>query len=275
MSIIDELITPFKAISLREMEDVKLLNRRDTKFVFGAEKLPAIMEQLYPSYYILEVDGVRLQHYDTLYFDTPGHHLYLLHHNKRLNRFKVRSRRYLDSDLCYFEIKFKNNKGRTFKERNRQQGPQEEISGQQEELLASLTGYKPAMLQPSLQVIFSRITLVNRALTERVTIDTGITFRCENAEKAYPGLVIAEVKQDRSAFSAIAHILHKVHIPKTRISKYCLGIVSLNRTIKQNNFKHKLYLINKLNHDIRETSHDALPAAAPGHAGQGVFAAAG
>ncbi|MEI7724587.1 MAG: polyphosphate polymerase domain-containing protein [Bacteroidota bacterium] len=274
MSIIDELIVPFESVTLEKMDEVKLLNRMDTKFVFNAEKLPCILAQLYASYYILEIGLVRHHRYETLYFDTPGHHLYLNHHNKRMNRFKVRSRKYVDSGLCYFEIKFKNNKERTLKERNKQKGSQEEITGKQEHLLTSLTKLTADMLQPALWVDFSRITLVNHGMTERVTIDTGLTFRNEAAERVYPGVVIAEVKQERSASSAISAILHKEHVPGARISKYCLGIISLNPYIKQNNFKQKLHLINKLNHDICETNHDVLPAVAPGPAGEGMHPAA-
>jgi len=172
MSTIDELISSFESISLEKMDEVKLLNRMDAKFAFRAEKLPGILAQLSSSYFILEIDQLRLQRYETLYFDTPGHTLYLNHHNKRLHRFKVRSRKYVDSGLCYFEIKFKNNKRRTIKHRNRQTGRQEEITGKQE------------------------------------------------------------------------------HIPGNNISKYCLGMISLNEKIKQNNFKQKLHIIKKLNHDI-------------------------
>ncbi|MCX6304654.1 MAG: polyphosphate polymerase domain-containing protein [Bacteroidetes bacterium] len=250
MSTIDEMITLFEPIPLEKMDEVKLLNRMDSKFIFNAAKLPCVLEQLYASYYVLEIGMVRLQRYETLYFDTPEHRLYLNHHNKRLNRFKVRSRKYVDSGLCYFEIKFKNNKGRTLKERNRQKGPQEEITGKQERLLTTTTKLTPGMLQPVLWVNFTRITLVNHGMSERVTIDTGLTFRHGLAERSYPGLVIAEVKQDRSAPSVISGILHREHVPGTNISKYCLGIISLNQEIKQNNFKQKLIHINKLNHDI-------------------------
>jgi hypothetical protein len=251
MSTIEDLIAPFGPISLDRMDEVKLLNRMDSKFIFRSEKLPGILAGLYAFYDILEVSQVRLQRYETLYFDTPEHLLYLNHHNKHLNRFKVRSRKYLDSGLCYFEIKFKNNKGRTLKVRNRQKGPQEEITGKQAQLLTATTKLTPEMLRPSLRVIFSRITLVNHGMSERVTIDTGLTFSNGSDERAYPGVVIAEVKQDRSGSSIISDILHKEHLPGSNISKYCLGIISLNNQIKQNNFKQKLLHLNKLNHDIR------------------------
>jgi hypothetical protein len=274
MSTIDELIAPFMPISLEKTEGVELLNRMDSKFVFEAEKLPDILASLYGSYYILEIGQVRLQRYETLYFDTPGHLLYLDHHNKRLNRFKVRSRKYVDSGICYFEIKFKNNKGRTFKKRNRHNGPQEEIAGKQEKLLISCTKLNPGMLLPALWVNFSRITLVNLGMSERVTIDTGLTFRNGTAGRSYPGVVIAEVKQDRSSVSFFSGVLQKEHVPGSRISKYCLGIASLNDHIKKNNFKQKLRSFNKMNHDISETNHNVFHAIAPGAAGQGVHPAA-
>ena len=250
MSTIDELIIPFTPISLEKMDEVKLLNRMDSKFVFEVAKLPGILAQLYSSYYILEINQVRLQRYETLYFDTPEYQMYLDHHNKRLNRFKVRSRKYVESGMNYFEIKFKNNKERTIKKRDKQPGVQEEITGRQERLLTSCTNLTPGMLTPVLWVNFSRITLVSLAMTERVTIDTGLTFRSGVAEHTYPGVVIAEVKQDRYGSSVVAGILHEAHIPGANISKYCLGIITLNKHIKQNNFKQKLRHIKKLNHDI-------------------------
>jgi hypothetical protein len=249
MSIIDELTLPFEPVSLEKLDQVKLLNRVDSKFVFSALKLPDILGHLYASYYILEINQVRLQRYETLYFDTPDHRLYLNHHNKRLTRFKVRNRRYVDSDLCYFEVKFKNNKGRTFKERKKQTGPPEVITGRQEQLLTACTNLTPEMLLPTLWVNFSRITLVNHGMTERVTIDTGLTFSNGSSEISYPGVVIAEVKQERSHYSVVSGILHQEHVPGTNISKYCLGMISLDRHIKQNNFKQKLLFFNKLNHD--------------------------
>jgi hypothetical protein len=249
MSIIDELIIPFEPVSLERLDQVKLLKRMDSKFVFSAAKLPCILAQLYASYYILEISQVRSQRYETIYFDTIDHRLYLNHHNKRMTRFKVRSRKYLDSDLCYFEIKLKNNKGRTLKKRNKQTGPREVITGRQERLLTSCTGLTPEMLMPTLRVNFSRITLVNHGMSERVTIDTGLSFRNNTAECHYPGVVIAEVKQERSQNSVVSGILHQEHVPGTNISKYCLGIISLNHHIKQNNFKQKLLFFNKLNHD--------------------------
>ncbi len=61
--------------------------------------------------------GKRLNHYRTLYFDTPDFELYLLHVNGRADRYKVRSREYTDTHLSYLEVKHRTPKDRTIKER--------------------------------------------------------------------------------------------------------------------------------------------------------------
>ncbi len=96
----------------------KLMKRTDTKFVFPSILLPAILDNLSPTYRILEVDNnVRLQHYQTLYFDTPDFQLYQQHHNGQRDRFKLRVRSYLNSEINYLEVKKKDNHNVTRKSR--------------------------------------------------------------------------------------------------------------------------------------------------------------
>src|SRR5687767_7859268 len=114
---ISEALLQFAPISLDEMDGVKLMDRTDTKFLFKAEQLPAFLEQLATSYRVLEINDRRICRYETLYFDTADFQLYLCHQNGKLNRYKVRFRRYVESDVSYFEVKLKNNKGRTIKTR--------------------------------------------------------------------------------------------------------------------------------------------------------------
>ncbi|MCK9203411.1 MAG: polyphosphate polymerase domain-containing protein [Bacteroidales bacterium] len=250
MSIIDELLLRFSAITLPEMDRVTLLNRVDTKFIFRVGKLPAILKKLPEVYRALEIEGNRQTHYETLYFDTPDYRMYLDHHNKKLNRFKVRSRKYVESNQCFFEVKFKNNRGRTIKKRVNDTTLNDIINDNPGELLSELTPYRPEMLVPSLRVFFSRITLVNKSLTERITLDTGLSFQKGDETASYPGVVIAELKQDRSQRSRFRTALREEHVVQSSMSKYCLGIISLNQHIKKNNFKSKMLNINKLNHDI-------------------------
>jgi hypothetical protein len=250
MSIIDELLTPFESIGLCEMDKVKLLNRIDTKFMFQASKLPQVLNFMKEKYRILEVEGKRKSCYETLYYDTPDHTMYIQHHNGKLNRFKVRSRKYIESNQSFFEIKFKNNKGRTIKKRIIVADTDNPINDNTELFLTQSTPFTAAMLNPALQVNYSRMTFVNLEKTERVTIDIDLGFSHLGKEHAYPGLIIAELKQSRSRNSVFRSVMHEEHIVDSAISKYCLGIITLNDRIKQNNFIPKLSLIKKLNHDI-------------------------
>ena len=98
------------------MDSVKLLNRTDTKFIFNKDLFDSILSKIKNDYQILTINNNKTASYRTLYFDTDQFKFYNDHHNKRGNRYKVRIRKYLDSDLCFLEIKNKR-KGRTIKTR--------------------------------------------------------------------------------------------------------------------------------------------------------------
>ena len=95
------------------MDQVTLLNRIDTKFVFEQGLLEKVLQEIKPHYRVLDIDGVRLNSYRSIYFDTEDFKFYYEHHNGKKNRSKVRYREYIDSGLCFLEVKKKNNKGKT------------------------------------------------------------------------------------------------------------------------------------------------------------------
>ncbi len=270
MNTIDEILPLFDPISLDCMDKVQLLNRVDTKFMFNEKELIPVLDRMKEDYFMLEADGIRCNRYESLYFDTSDRRMYLEHHNGKLNRYKVRYREYVYSGLCFFEIKFKNNKGRTLKERIDVPRISRTISGVQADFLASHSPYVAEALRPALDVSFSRITLVNRAMTERITIDTGLDFSNGIHERQVPRLVIAELKHESSKASPFQALLHEFHIKNISISKYCLGTVTLFPDIKKNNFKPKLLYINKITHDTHETYHDSPAAAHAVVSGEGM-----
>lgn len=243
---LSEALFQFAPVSLQEMDNVKLMDRTDTKFLFKMEQLPYFLEELSNSYRVLEVSSKRICRYETLYFDTPNFQLYLHHQNGKLNRYKVRYRRYIESDLSFFEIKFKNNKGRTIKNRVKKKAIEYSITGKAENLLRENTNLDPALLEPKIWVNYSRITLVNTFLKERVTIDVNLSFKNTVASSGLENLVIAEVKQESCASSPFIDLMKKNHIRRGSISKYCLGIASLYKDVKQNNYKPKLLNLNKI-----------------------------
>ncbi len=242
----------FEPISLTEMDEVKLLNRMDTKYTFSLQHLPLLLQELRADYRLLQIGDKRCTSYETLYFDTEDYHFYTQHHNGKQNRYKVRMRQYIGSGLHYFEIKFKNNKKRTIKTRVKRPVFDEHIEGRSSELLQRVASMESDALQPALWVYFTRMTLVSKTLDERLTIDTGLHYRMDDKTLAFPNIVIAEVKQDRSRKSAFISLMLKHHIRQISISKYCLGIASLVDQVKKNNFKIRLNYINKINHETTQ-----------------------
>jgi len=240
-------LNEFDPITLKEMDSVKLQDRIDTKFMFKDNLLPLILDRMINDYYILDINGIRYNHYETLYFDTEQFDLYLKHHNGRVNRYKFRARRYVESDLNFFEIKFKNQKGRTVKDRIKRPELVSKICDTSYEFVKNTSNINPESLVAKLWVNYRRMTFVGKHTQERLTIDTKLTFLDEHQTVPITGLVIAEVKQgsvrDKSPFVGIMRH-HKVK--EKSISKYCLGVISLHQDIKKNRFKPTLLYLQKL-----------------------------
>lgn len=242
-----EKLDRFAPITLREMDGVKLLDRVDTKFMFHVSHLPFLLDRMMADYYLLEVGGQRYSRYETLYFDTARFDMYLQHHNGRLNRYKFRARRYVDSDLHFFEVKFKSNKGRTVKERIKRPATVERLEDKSAELVRAASPVDPGSLLPRIWVDYVRFTFVSKHGQERLTIDTSLGYRETGKSVVYEGLVIAEVKQgsgtQRSPFISL---MRERHIQEKSISKYCLGVITLHPEVKRNRFKPTLYHLQKL-----------------------------
>jgi hypothetical protein len=243
---VHEILNSFTSITLKEMDNVKLMDRTDTKYVFRLDNLPAFLEAIKDDYRVLDVNGHRISRYESLYFDTKNFDLYLCHHRGKPGRYKVRCRKYVESELHFFEVKYKNNKGRTIKDRVKQKKIDGLIVDSAEDLLKEKTPLQAANLEAKLWVNYSRITLVNRNSPERVTIDVDLTFKNEQVDKTIHNLVIAEVKQDKALVSSFIRLMKKHHIREGSMSKYCYGVISLFDRVKYNNFKPKLITIKKI-----------------------------
>ena len=227
------------------MDNVALMDRTDTKFVFRVDQLHVFLEQIKNDYRVLEVKGNRISRYESLYFDTENFDLYYAHHRGKPTRFKIRCRKYVESELHFFEVKYKNNKGRTIKDRVKQTGIDGKIIDTAETLLKEKTPMLPAHLEAKLWVNYSRITFVNKNSPERVTIDLDLTFKNSEQDKTIDNLVIAEVKQDKAVDSAFMKLMKGYHVREGTISKYCFGVINLYNKIRHNNFKPNLILLKK------------------------------
>ncbi len=253
------LLESFSPISLTDMSSVKLMNRTDTKFVASQQMLEQFLRQMAGRYSVQETAGHRIGSYHTVYLDTPDCQMYLAHHNRRLTRQKIRIREYVDTQTFFFEIKNKNNHGRTRKKRI----PTDGFGIGQNGGLSRIPSTNPAFeqfflrhsrypfesLSPALENRFQRITLVNQTMTERITIDINLKFnnlRTGQTADLSP-LIIIELKQDGlNSSKETRRILDACRIKPFRISKYCIGSALTDPRLKQNNFKQKIRTLQKI-----------------------------
>jgi hypothetical protein len=195
---------------------------------------------------VLQVDGVRLNRYRTLYFDTADLEFYTSHHTGRTDRFKVRSRSYLDSGVSFLEVKHKSKKGRVTKDRIRTESLLTQLTPELGEFVDELTPLQGRPLQPTLWNEFSRITLVSKGHQERVTFDLDLCFLANHSISPLAQVVIAELKQESlNRSSALVAQMRALGLRPTGFSKYCIGTALLYPEVKHNRFKPVLRVVQK------------------------------
>jgi VTC domain. len=251
LSQIEDKLQLFDTITLAEMEKVKLMNRVDTKFLVTTEQLVEILDRIHGRYFVQFNEGRRIADYNTLYYDTADLKMYIAHHNRKLNRQKLRARIYVDSGIAFCEIKNKNNKGRTKKKRipmNPADFNDMLSHDENRSFVSEFLHYDVNSLSPVLENKFTRITLVNVEKTERLTIDMNVNLinRVTGRSACIPNLVIVELKQDGLCPSYFRDVLLDLRIQQKRISKYCLGTFLTNPDAKMNRFRRKMRYIEKL-----------------------------
>lgn len=166
-------------LDLDRIAAVRLMNRVDTKYLVDERRCMELLERAADQYYVQIIDDCRACRYATLYYDTPQWDMYHLHHNRRLTRQKIRTRTYVETGVTYLEVKNKSNKGRTHKRRmalDRSLFAAAATDTAAADFLRREARYAPETLSPSLATRFVRVTLVNRAMTERLTIDFDLHF---------------------------------------------------------------------------------------------------
>ena len=243
-----ELLEKLPPISLSEMKDIKLMNRIDKKYLATLDQLKQLLVLAQGKYMVQQIEGKRYNRYHTIYLDTPDEEMYTMHHNGRLVRQKVRVRTYLDSGDTFLEVKNKNNHGRTKKKRMTVGSIHTLREDGGDTLLAKHAHYLLDDLVPKVENRFERITLVNMAKTERLTIDCHVKFHhCEtDINSTYDRLVIIELKRDGNVYSPVKDMLRELRIKPSGFSKYCIGSALTKPTLKRNRFKPRFTKIGKL-----------------------------
>jgi len=250
--ITSTLTRNFEPAALDDGEDFLFINRHVTKYLFSPELLNLILEKLTDRYQVLYINNHYIQDYESLYFDNKDFKFYLDHHNRKLNRYKVRFRKYLDSKNIFIEIKFKDNKNQTRKWRkkiNRSTYSKGTLTKQEVRFINTFFRSNPGRLFPKFTVAFSRFTLIHKKHKERVTIDLDLSYLKGNEERKFKNISIAEVKQETfSQNSSFFNVMRELRIMPMRFSKYCFGIYQFYPALKYNRFKQRNLFIERKYH---------------------------
>lgn len=238
------------AITLAEMSSIRLMNRTDQKYVTNVPTLLELLRLTRGSYYAQEIDGQRVSPYATTYWDgREERHMFRQHETGRRPRRKVRVRTYVSSQESFLEIKQKDNHGKTRKQRVRVPSVEAvigEAAGQ--DFLREQTGLTFDELEPVVGNRFNRLTLVNYAKTERLTIDFDLSFYNYATEQhsEMDNIVIIELKRDGRTPSPILPLLRQLRIKPAGFSKYCVGATVTDPGLRVNRFKKRIVRITKV-----------------------------
>jgi VTC domain len=256
----------FTSHSLNDLKNASLMNRVDTKFIVPIHALEHLLNTLPSSYSALEINGQKSFQYVSTYFDTEDYLFYRMHHGGKLNRHKVRVRHYVDSDTHYLEVKLKNNKKRTLKQRIEIASSTDYDLKAHQDFLQRLQVPQAQTLQASLINSYQRIALASELRGERLTIDLNLCNQAltPNLSHEWPTQVhlshfaVVELKQaSLNRSSPFFELVRKMGIRPSGFSKYCLGMAftQTHEAIKHNHFKPIVRRIERL-YQTPTTSED-------------------
>ena len=224
----NDLLAGFAPITLHELDarGATLLKRVDHKYIVERASLDDLAAALRDDFDVLEIDGRRVFNYETVYFDCPDLSAYRAHVQGRRRRFKVRSRRYVESGRHVFEVKLKGRRGFTLKRQLPiDPGDHATLTADAERfadrVLREAYGHGlPEDMQPALTMTYQRVTLAARDGSERVTFDFGLDYGDAALSGAH---AIVETKTCGGRGRADRALL-ELGVRPISVSKYCTGI---------------------------------------------------
>ncbi|NRA55989.1 MAG: polyphosphate polymerase domain-containing protein [Gammaproteobacteria bacterium] len=247
---VDSVLSTFSSHGLSDLNNASLMNRVDSKFLVNRDQLPLILQHCRDQYSVLEIEQRQRFKYQSCYYDTGDLTFFYQHHQGKLNRIKLRHRSYVDTGTSFVELKFKNNKGRTIKTR---------VAAGDNPIVA-LERAQPFLIDQGVSNLddlkavqtgqYSRISLANETLGERLTIDSDLSFfNLTNWQsKTLSNVVILELKQHRhNRRSPLYQLMRTMAVRPQSFSKYCIGMaLTRDPSLRVNRFKKNLLNLNKI-----------------------------
>lgn len=221
---LEDLLLQFEEISLQEAIKIDLNTRKEMKFVLAKNiflsSLPVLIE-----YFRLQKNfsGDAVNVYATRYWDTENKKSFTDHVTKRNNRVKIRKRKYLDSGEVVFEIKRKTN-GTTIKQRLKSEKLTELTA--RDNLFLQKNNIRSEDLIHSLDTFYKRITLWDKKLSGRITIDFDYGIGIGEKEHEFLNSCIIECKGNSGFLKKVVKMFSvPMYRYETGFSKYAIGMI--------------------------------------------------
>lgn len=221
------------------VQDAALLTRVDRKYLVPRAALPQLLDAVPRSATVLRIDGRQRFAYRSVYLDTPDLSSFHGAGRGRRRRYKVRTRRYVDSGSSWLEVKTRGGRGVTLKTRmpySTDHGHTLDDHGAAfvaaELAERGLPGVPVRALHPVLATTYCRSTLhlpdAGRGAA-RVTIDTDLEWSGATSELGILRplhLVVVETKGG-STPSVVDRSLWRLGHRPVALSKYGTGLAAL------------------------------------------------
>jgi hypothetical protein len=225
------------------LADANLQTRTDRKYLVQPEVFTAFAVGIRDGYRVLDIAGLRSFRYESVYFDTPELASYLGAARGRRHKFKVRTRTYLDSRQSVLEVKTAGGRGETSKDRmpypvDRRFRIDAAGAAFIEGLLDLAGGART--LEPILTTTYVRTTLVDLEHGARMTCDADLALTDRaGGTVAMRDHVLVETKAASTAGPA-DRLLWNLGVRPSPISKYCVGLATLNPSVPSNRWHRTL-----------------------------------
>jgi hypothetical protein len=162
------------------VQEAGRMTRVDRKYLVARSVAEAFLARLPESFRVLAIDGRQRTTYSSVYFDTARLDAARDHVQQRRRRWKVRSRLYVEDQLCRFEVKTRDGRGVTEKTVSLSEPARHGLLGPDEAAFVSRVlderglDIDATSLAPSMRVDYQRLTLADTAAHLRVTLDLGV-----------------------------------------------------------------------------------------------------
>ncbi|NVB84613.1 MAG: polyphosphate polymerase domain-containing protein [Kofleriaceae bacterium] len=226
----------------------ELLSRIDTKYVVPVTTLGELLADLGHAYAAIRSGNTAWAAYQSTYFDTPDLQCFHDHRRGRRLRHKIRIRHYPARALSFLELKTKCNDLVTTKHRLALTLDQQHLAEPERAFLRARTGLLADVVGPVLHVDYRRLSLVGRALHERVTIDVDMDCTGQAGEKKSLGAIaIVEIKRaGLSTASPMAARLARTGYRECSISKYIAAVTRLRPDTAHNRLLPSLRALHRI-----------------------------